>query len=185
MDRRRIRRPKQTRKIGGEMEKITVQVFFYIFITFAFGDLIHLKDGTKVERKVIKETPEEVIIKIIHGSITMKTSFQKDQIKEIQLGKTDKERVIDALNQIGSLSQNELFDLVRFCEKKGFLHLAKKFNKQIKSNEHKQWKKNNTNRDGKGQIKIQCIKFLKSECDKCNGKGRYIHKYIKKQETLL
>lgn len=62
--------------------------------TLAMGDVIHLKDGRKLEGKIISETEEHVRLKMAHGEMTIERSdiekIEKETVSDPDTEKEDK-----------------------------------------------------------------------------------------------
>jgi len=65
-----------------------------VFATVCQADIVHLKNGRRIEGKVTKETGEVIVIKIAGGEITIKKStIQRIEPKEFDISEPVKETV--------------------------------------------------------------------------------------------
>ncbi len=55
------------------------------------GDIVYLKDGTRREGKVVKETETEVVLEMTLGGITAAVRFPREQVERIEQTKTQRE----------------------------------------------------------------------------------------------
>lgn len=62
--------------------KITIIVLNLFFVTFAYADVIHLKNGNKIEGSIVKKTDRGISLRILGGAGEI--SIKYDDIKEIE-----------------------------------------------------------------------------------------------------
>ncbi len=79
------------------------------------ADTIIMKDGRKLEGKIIKVTEEEIEIQLKYGA--MKVS--RSRIKEIIRGKTKKDEYEEKLAKIDKTDKTQLLELAKWCAENG------------------------------------------------------------------
>ena len=89
---------------------ITLVAIFLSYLLVS-GDVIHFKDGRKIEGVIISKTEKTVTIKTKYGT----RSFQMDEISSIERKKTLDEQYQERASKVDPTDLDSVFDLVNWC----------------------------------------------------------------------
>lgn len=90
---------------------ILLTLVFVITASFAFGDILHLKNGQKIEGQIVKQDAKEVVIKTRFGTQT----FPRDQVAKIEEKSTPKEEYKKRLEALKPTDAEGFYQLGLWC----------------------------------------------------------------------
>jgi len=137
---------------------------FVLCVTFCLADVIILKDGTRIEGKIIEENSKEVKVQFKFGSCT----YKRTDIKKIIYQKTPEEEYAEKLKGIDKDSPDDHEKLADWCKEKGLTDLEQKHRAEARILRLKERVK----KEG-GSLCPICKGSGVEECSRCRGE-RYL-----------
>ena len=106
---------------------VVLVICFFILCGYSFGDIIHFKDGRKIEGEIISKDQEKVQIKTRFGT----KEFLLTEIESIEEKKTKEEEYKDRLEKTDSTDVEALISLAKWCKEQKLESQSKKHLKDI------------------------------------------------------
>lgn len=101
---------------------LIIAIAFFLFAATSAGDVIHLKDGRKVEGKVISKDDKVVKIETKFGT----QEFTVDEIERIESKQTPEEEYQERLKDTNLKDTDAVFELVAWCKENKLEKYSKK-----------------------------------------------------------
>ncbi len=149
------------------MRRLVVLLLLSLLLPgFLWADTIHLKDGRKLEGKILEETENEVKIEVQFGRSRAKMTVERKDIVRIELGALPDEEFRKRLEALDPADLEGHQALIEWCQEKKLLDQAKLVRARLSEVTLAAKKKANP----KGWCR-PCGANGKVECAACAGKG--------------
>ncbi len=96
---------------------LCVLVFICLLCTSAIADVIHMKDGRKLEGEITEEAEEYIKLKMKYGSMTI----QRSKIEKIEKGASKTEEFKTRFAAVNRKDTKALFKLAEWCKNQNLL----------------------------------------------------------------
>jgi hypothetical protein len=109
------------------LKLLAVTVLIVLFIGSAFGDVIHFKDGRKIEGEIVSQDAKTVTIKTKYGT----KSFPLSDIDSIETKKTKDQEYQEQLKKTNPKDADAVMALIVWCNDNGMESASRKHLREI------------------------------------------------------
>jgi hypothetical protein len=135
------------------------------------ADVIHFKDGRKLEGKILEETKTTVRIKTPYGEVTV----ERKQIEKIEYKSSDEDTYRAMLDELDRTDADALFELAMWCKGHKKKREYRKYLKEAlavdRGHDGANQEYGNVKYDGKWFTPVELEKYKKEEAERMKAQG--------------
>jgi hypothetical protein len=146
-----------------------------LFLSALLADVIHFKDGRKLEGKILEETDASVRIKTPYGEVTV----ERKQILKIDYVTSDEDVFREMVEKLDKTDADALFKLAMWCKehkkKRDYRKYLKAALAADRGHDDANQEAGNVKYDGKWFTPVELEKYKKEEAERMKAKGYVLY----------